>query len=224
MTTSPPEVIFSTVHGSTLYGLAHANSDRDVFTVTTSTRTKARHSVSLAEDGTQDDRVSLSWNRFLHNAMQGSHQSVEAMFSTQQIWNPKFLHLRPMILGTRIQGSDVFHRYERTIKAFAFGDFKRRRHACRLALNLSDLRSDGRFNPTLTPSQIDLVNRLANELEGRPLVGELFGETPSFIRRSIFRAPIQITDTQLTKRFRSLANENEQSQQKGSPDDQLEHP
>ena len=50
--------------------------------------------------------------------------------------------------------------YRRTIKSFALtGDFKRRRHALRLAANLSELSRRGQFNPRLSPA-------LAQELTG----------------------------------------------------------
>lgn len=44
--------------------------------------------------------------------------------------------------------------YARTIKSFSFApDFKRRRHALRLAANLRDLLEHGRFDLRLQPGQ-----------------------------------------------------------------------
>lgn len=150
------EVIFSTIHGSRLYGLDHAGSDHDDFIVTTSDREKARHR------HTEDyDVVTVGWNSFLNKAILGSHQSLEALFSPFQVWESHFEY-QPFVASLRINGSDVFEKYERTIHKFCFGDYKRRRHACRLWLNLRDLRAYGRFNPRLTPEEIDWVSWYCN--------------------------------------------------------------
>lgn len=168
------DIIFRTVHGSRLYGLAHAGSDHDTFTVTTQTGTKAKHSVSA--DGI-DDSVIVGFGRFMDNARRGSHQSVEAAFSRQQVWNPNYLHLRPMVASMRICGPEVFARYERTIKAFAYGSLKKRRHAVRLNINLTCLRAQGHFNPTLSANDRAYAGRLAAALEGDDLVHVLLGNS-----------------------------------------------
>lgn len=157
------EVIFSTLHGSHLYGLAHEGSDLDTYTVTDSTRVRVRQSVTGA-----DDSVRVGFNAFLIRALGGSHQSVEALFSPVKEWNPAFDHLRPMIDNMVVCGSEVFAKYERIIHKFCFGDFKRRRHAVRLSQNLQGLRRDGRFNPRMTEEEKRIANSLAN-LEGDAL-------------------------------------------------------
>jgi hypothetical protein len=157
------DLIFATIHGSRLYGLDHEGSDQDHFWVTTSTRPRARQTVT----GDQDIvRVGLS--RFLSNLMGGSHQSVEALFSPFKVWgeNPIAEAWRPFLESFKITGPEVSARYERTIKTFCFGDFKRRRHAVRLGQNLRALQSEGRFNPRMTDDQIEAANRLARLLEG----------------------------------------------------------
>ena len=53
--------------------------------------------------------------------------------------------------------------YLRTIKSFCYdGSYKRKRHSLRLALNLHDLQRYGRFNPTLSPNEIDYVSDRAD--------------------------------------------------------------
>lgn len=163
------EVIFSTIHGSHLYGLAHEGSDLDTYTVTNSLRTRVRQSVSGS-----DDSVRVGLNAFLVRALGGSHQSVEALFSPVKEWNPAFAHLRPMIENMVVCGSEVYAKYERTIHKFCFGDFKRRRHAIRLSQNLAGLRRDGRFNPSMTRDEKMAANSLAN-LEGDVLWKTLMG-------------------------------------------------
>lgn len=174
------EVIFRTVHGSHLYGMAGPHSDVDTFTVIAGDR-RARQKVAGS-----DDSVVIGWDTFIEYAFSGSHQSVEAMFSPYKEWeHPEFA---PLIDGYRITGRSVFEKYGRTITSFAHSDdFKKRRHACRLWLNMQDLRWHGRFNPVMTPTQIAWATELAvsnisgDELalllrEGESAVG------PSFLR------------------------------------------
>lgn len=160
------EVIFSTIHGSRLYGLDHEGSDHDDFIVTTSDREKARHR------HTEDyDVVTVGWDSFLTKALSGSHQSLEALFSPFKVWESHFEY-QPFVENLRINGSDVFEKYERTIHKFCFGDYKMRRHACRLTLDLRSLRFAGRFNPRLTPAGVGWVSRTAHQ-QGEELWGYL---------------------------------------------------
>lgn len=161
------DLIFSTVHGSRLYGLDHSESDMDIFEVTTSHANKARHRVSA--NGI--DRVSVGMDTYLARVFEGSHQAVEALFSPYKTWgtgdHARFY--RSYLEGMRVTGRQVFEKYERTIHTFCFGDFKRRRHAARLALNLADLRVEGRFNPVLTPANKRYIGLAAERHEGQEL-------------------------------------------------------
>lgn len=163
------EIIFETVHGSHLYGLAHDGSDHDVFRVTTSTRPRAKHFERGAEDVCE-----VGITVFLERALAGSHQSVEALFSPRKEWRDT--RYRALVENTRVTGADVFAKYERTIRKFAYGDFKRRRHACRLALNLDGLRRDGRFEPVMTDIEKVLATKLATQFEGEELLEHIFGK------------------------------------------------
>lgn len=156
------ELIFETVHGSHLYGWAHEGSDMDIFRVTTSTNNKAlqKHVGGL-------DIVTVGFDTFLARALTGSHQSVEALFSTEKVWyNDTY---RPMLEGIRVCGGEVFEKYERTIKKFCYGDFKKRRHACRLHLNLHELRKYGKFDPKVGQPAAVLANTYAKLYEGDEL-------------------------------------------------------
>ena len=157
-------VVFRTAHGSHLYGLAHAGSDRDTFIVTFEDHGRARQTMNG-----DDDTVRVGWRTFLERAKSGSHQSVEALFSTQKLWTPDGRSLRPLIEGTLVTGGEVAEKYERTIKKFAHGDFKKRRHAARLALSLRGLRACGRFNPELTEEEKRWTRMMA-EYSGSMLV------------------------------------------------------
>lgn len=111
-----------------------------------------------------EDRVTVGWMTWLHYAMRGSHQSVEALFSQQKEWHDETI--RPLVDAMRITGPEVSDRYARTIRKFCYGDFKRRRHAVRLHFNLAGLRGEGRFDPTLNSWQVDTATRYANRYEG----------------------------------------------------------
>lgn len=162
------EVIFTTIHGSRLYGFAHPDSDYDTFTVTTSRSPKAHQ--SIRDDS---DHFTVGLGRFLDLATSGSHQSVEALFSPYKVWadTDAARQYRPMLESIRVGG--VAEKFERTILKFSYGDFKRRRHACRLSLALDSLRVHGRMNPALNEWQIGWCNRTA-ELEGDDLAVALF--------------------------------------------------
>lgn len=161
------ELIFSTVHGSHLYGMAHSHSDMDIFEVTTSHASKARHRVTA--NGI--DRVSVGMDTYLARVFEGSHQAVEALYSPYKMWGAgDFARFyRSYLEGMRITGRQVFEKYERTIHTFCFGDFKRRRHAVRLSWNLASLRKDGRFNPVMTQLEIRVASTIAEEFEGEEL-------------------------------------------------------
>ncbi|GAA5198665.1 hypothetical protein [Microbacterium jejuense] len=161
------DVIFTTIHGSNLYGFAHAGSDHDTFTVTDSHRARARQTV----DDAGNDRVVVGLDHFLDLVHGGSHQSVEALFSPVKEWadTPAADHYRPMLNAHRITGSEVFAKYERTIRAFAFGDYKRRRHAARLTTNLQQLRIDGTIRPRLSEDEARWCNLTADAYSGRDL-------------------------------------------------------
>ena len=157
-------LIFQTVHGSHLYGLAHAGSDVDIYKVVEGDSRRLQQVVT-----SETDTVTGSIGAFLMRASEGSHQSVEALFSRKKAWTPGMEEKwGPFIDSIRVTGPEVFAKYERTIKAFCYGDFKRRRHAARLALNLRYLRLHGRFNPTLDQAEVDWVNGVAF-LEGERL-------------------------------------------------------
>lgn len=165
------EVVFSTIHGSHLYGMANDTSDTDVFRVTTGTMPRAHHSVDRL---TLVDTCTVGWDTYLKRIFEGSHQSVEALFSPFKVWH-SHEELRDFIEGMRVTGPRVFEKYERTIKRFCYGDFKRRRHAVRLNLNLADLRNEGRFNPVMMPFAVQYANNLATEWEGEDLWLKLVG-------------------------------------------------
>lgn len=163
------QLIFRTVHGSHLYGLAHEDSDRDVYEVYEGSDTGLRHSISG-----EVDTVRGSLHAFISRAETGSHQSCEALFSRKKEWAPgMFEKWGPYIESFRVVGGDVFEKYERTIRKFCYLDFKRRRHAVRLYLNLKELRKTGQFDPTLGTLAASLATLIAKQRAGDDLARDL---------------------------------------------------
>jgi hypothetical protein len=159
-------LIFRTVHGSHLYGLEHEGSDMDIYEVYEGSNLHLNQTINT--HGL--DICVGTLEGFTRRANSGSHQSVEALFSPVKEFTPSGAAKYGAYLeGFRITGSEVFAKYERTIHKFCFGDFKRRRHAARLALNLADLRLYGRFNPRLSEDNVKTITWVAATLEGDEL-------------------------------------------------------
>jgi len=170
------EVLFKTVHGSRLYGLAHAGSDEDFYTVISKPKrdtrygkqTKSRYSKQTIVDG--EDTVVVDFGTWVEQCKSGVPQALEAMFSNMAV-EDNIAEFRKSFRA----GSDVTNRYLRTIKSFAYSEkdtFKRKRHALRLALNLNELGRTGRFDPTLTPEQVDYITRRAEYRTQDEIYGE----------------------------------------------------
>lgn len=158
-------LIFETVHGSHLYGVAHSGSDHDLYRVYEGRTHNLKQSI-----GPDGDVVRGSLEAFVRRAITGSHQSCEALFSPVKEYAPGMKEKwGPFLDGFRVTGREVFEKYERTITKFCYGDYKRRRHAARLHLNLMDLRRDGRFNPQLDEDEVRWVTMMADAFTGDDL-------------------------------------------------------
>lgn len=169
------QIVFFTRHGSKLYGLNTDSSDEDWFVVTTSRAPRATQGVIKRGGAPALDVVTVGWDAFLGLAHSGSHQSIEALFSTEKVFlRPEY---EPHLADVRLTGSDITAKYRRTIRKFSFGDFKRRRHAVRLSMNLAELSDRGRFDPHLTYREAALAGSLAENLAGNALSGILLSQT-----------------------------------------------
>ena len=147
------KVLFSTCHGSRLYGLSHANSDYDYYTVTDAGSAKAHQSIKEL-----DDTFTVGLGTWMEMCKKGVPQALEAMFSQKE----EFDNIG-FIRKNYVSGISATDTYLRTIKALCYdGTYKAKRHSLRLALNLYDLQRSGRFNPTLSPNEVDFVSDKAN--------------------------------------------------------------
>lgn len=160
------EVLFKTVHGSRLYGLSHANSDEDFYTVVTKKpvptgrQVKARYARQKI-NGDEDSMV-VDFGTWVEMCRSGVPQALEAMFSDMAVGDDRIADFRR---GFRV-GTEVYERYFRTIKSFALAEdegIKRRRHALRLALNLNEMARYGRFNPTLSAEDARYITSMAHK-------------------------------------------------------------
>lgn len=158
-------MLLNTVHGSTLYGLNHDKSDEDRFIVTEFGKSKQ----ILNAD---DDVVLFNLKDFRKKITKGSHQAIEAAFSPIAEVSAD---LKPWLDGLRVYSSEIDHAYMRTIKSMCLdrSTFKKKRHAVRLTINLSDLRAYGRFNPRMTKGEVMLATTLATSLSDKQLWASL---------------------------------------------------
>lgn len=145
-------VLFKTVHGSHLYGLAHSQSDNDYYTVVDKVKTnRAKYAKQRIVDG--EDSMTVDFGTWVNMCWIGVPQALEAMFS-QQALEDKIAPFRSQFrVSTRAS-----ERYIRTITSFTMTqDPKRKRHGLRLALNMYDFQRAGRFNPSLSPNEADYI-------------------------------------------------------------------
>lgn len=149
-------VLFKTIHGSHLYGLSHENSDRDFYTVVDKVKSNKARFAKQTITGDEDSMV-VDFGTWLGLCSKGVPQALEAMFSKMAVHDdiPYFRQ------GFKV-GTEVYDTYLRTIKSFIMtGEYKKKRHGLRLALNLNSIREFGKFDPTLDPLQVEIVSELA---------------------------------------------------------------
>lgn len=152
------EILFSTIHGSKLYGLSNKDSDTDYYTVVANpvARKGSKFAKQTMSDGI--DSMIVDIGTWLRMCSEGVPQALEAMYSTKPIVDK----IGPLRAGWQC-GTTVYDTYLRTIKSFALSEgYKAKRHALRLAINLAQIGEYGRFNPTLTNEDVDYISRRAN--------------------------------------------------------------
>lgn len=150
------ELLLETVHGSTLYGLNHAESDYDLYRVW-SGKGKMRQTIG------DEDITNKSFDQFLREISVGVPQSLEAL------WSPLKTVDRLDYLNIHPGYSETLSRYQRTMKSFWLGgDFKRRRHALRLQLNVREYMQFGSFSPRLTDQQVAELNEKVYQVDDYP--------------------------------------------------------
>lgn len=152
-------VLFKTVHGSRLYGLANENSDEDFFTVVSNRPKKKARYATQKIYSTGEDATVMDFSTWLQSCVKGVPQALEAMFSQMPIEDEIAAFRASYRAGTQ-----VYDTYLRTIKSFALQEgYKQKRHALRLALNLAQMAKTGRFNPTLSDEDAAYISAMAHK-------------------------------------------------------------
>lgn len=172
--TNKDTVLFKTIHGSKLYGLANAGSDDDFYVITPTRYTSRQINAKQTIQGT-NDVTAVDFSSFVKLVNNGVPQALEAMFS-RKAKSDFFEDYRQAYYASDPQ---VIHTYMRTIKAFSLssGNYKRRRHALRLCINLEELLYSGRFNPTLSKANAIRISRIAFK-EDKQYLAELKKMSP----------------------------------------------
>ena len=161
------KVLFKTIHGSHLYGLAHEFSDLDYYTVVAPVkRKKYKYAKQSIVDNV--DNVTVDLGTWLRLCDKGVPQALEAMFSRM----PEYDELSELRNSYRIGSTNMRDTYYRTMENFVqSGDFKRKRHALRLYLNLKQALKYGRFNPTLGEHQRWWTEQVATRFSDESVLG-----------------------------------------------------
>lgn len=162
-TNTEPRTLLLTQTGSKLYGFNHAGSDNDMYRVTETLNNGKKTNIRQVITG-NDDILTLDFKTFAMFAYNGQMQALEAMFSPiatidhlQEFRNSFYAGLNQ---------DSMIGQYRKAITKFAHGDFKKRRHALRLASNLDDaMKFQGRFNPRLDAERIAEFTAMANSFE-----------------------------------------------------------
>lgn len=158
--------LLRTPHGSHLYGLATPTSDLDYFIVTTNRigRVRARNAKQTIKGA--EDLLKTDLSTFMQYAEKGVPQYLEAMWSQMATVD----RIHDMRFAYRPNPYQVEKTYVRTIRNFWLADdFKRRRHAWRLWLNLLQLKEEGTFNPSLSHADAERITGYANKQTPPPI-------------------------------------------------------
>ena len=144
------EVLLYTVHGSRLYGNSLPGSDEDFYAVVED-RPLNKYSDAHQSIVASQDTTVVGYSKFLEMCYKGVPQALEALMSPIAMLD----NMEAFRKNYVIAGNNVTSTYLRTIKSFTLDERegkqpKLRRHAVRLAFNLNDIISYGRFNPQLT--------------------------------------------------------------------------
>lgn len=170
-------VLLRVLHGSHLYGTAHAGSDEDWYEVLEGepggNPWTSRYGLSRQALDGRRDTVQKDLGTWLREVQAGVPQACEAAWATRGVEVDEVRELR---LGLRV-GSAGWARHRRAMRNFACAYWsgggagapdeyamKRARHAVRLARSLALLGRDGRYDPTMTPAEADACRRVAASL------------------------------------------------------------
>lgn len=154
-------------HGSRLYGLAHENSDIDLYNIYAFNYKNYRPRKQSSQTITDKKDINcISLDKFNLLVFKGVPQALEALFSPPEFWleyDKKWVEISDGLqLQINNHMSTILDTYRRTIINFMQkDDFKKNRHGFRLLINMSNLKLSKRFNPCLAANQINDINKYA---------------------------------------------------------------
>lgn len=159
-------ILLRTVHGSHLYGLAHAASDKDIYEVFVTTRTARKRNIKQTiSEGI--DKTSVDMSTFMYMVDECVPQALEAL------WTPvaDIDEINAFRTQYRVNRAKMKEVYVRTALKFAeHDDVKHKRHALRLLLNLGTALEYGKFNPQLSDMDKLIINSSLGETGAYPYV------------------------------------------------------
>lgn len=157
--TTTPETLLLTQTGSKLYGLNHATSDNDTYRIIPTIQNNRKRNAKQTIKGGEDEII-IDFKTFAQFAYDGQPQALEAMFSPIATIDHMASFRENFYAG--LNQDAMIGRYRKTITKFAHGNFKHRRHALRLTLNLEEAISNrGRFNPRLSEADRTMITEMA---------------------------------------------------------------
>lgn len=150
-------VLFETVFGSKLYGLAHAGSDNDSYRVVSELGGRRKNKTKHVIDG-KEDVFTIDLKSFMYQVHVAAPHALEAMFSTIATEGP----LEGYRQGFRVSLSAMHESYLERVTVEARGGLKQRRHALRWSLNFREaVNRGGVFNPTLSDEDAQWVKEMS---------------------------------------------------------------
>lgn len=153
-----PTVIFETVFGSKLYGLAHEGSDNDTYRVVSELSGRRKNKTKHIIDG-KEDVFTIDLKSFMYQVNMAMPSALEAMFSPVATEGPFNAYRK----GFRISLATMHASYLERVIVESRGGLKQRRHALRWALNLREaIERGGIFNPILTPEKAQWVKDMSS--------------------------------------------------------------
>lgn len=151
-------LLFRSYTGSILHGLSTPASDIDIFEVHSESFGSAyanKQEVQKIEGKYDVTKVTLS--RFMQRSMEGSHQCLDAMFSSIAEVD-EISALRNNFRA----GFNTVETMRRSITEMAYqAPAKKRRHAVRVTLNLIQIMDHGRYEPKLNEAELEITNRIS---------------------------------------------------------------
>lgn len=151
-----PSVMLSTPIGSHLYGLNHAGSDIDTYTVVSELPGRKKNKIKHRfTEG--NDTLIIDWKTFHNYLSTAVPTALEALFSPQATTDT----ITAYRLSYRASMPVMHSSYRERIIVESRNQAKQRGYALRWALNFAEaVKTGGYFNPVLTAEQVSWIKEM----------------------------------------------------------------